>query len=59
MAAKLDEILDLPEDRKAAVRTAAVQSVRENFSVAKMCASTIALYRELDAVSAGSSRSSR
>ncbi len=48
LATKLDEILDLPESRKAAVRAAAVQSVRDNFSIAKMCASTIALYRELD-----------
>lgn len=47
LAAKLDEVLDLSEDRKAAVRAAAVQSVRDNFSIAKMCASTIALYREL------------
>ena len=28
---------------------AAVESVRANFSVAKMCDSTLALYRELDA----------
>ena len=47
LAAKLDEVLDLSEDKKAAVRAAAVQSVRDNFSIAKMCASTLALYREL------------
>ena len=47
LAAKLDEVLDLSEDKKAAVRAAAVLSVRDNFSIAKMCASTLALYREL------------
>jgi len=47
LAAKLDEILDLDEARKAEVRAAAIQSVRDNFSIAKMCASTIALYRQL------------
>ncbi len=47
LATKLDEILDMPEARKSAVRAAAVESVRANFSVAKMCAATIALYRSL------------
>ena len=49
LAAKLDEILDLPEERKAEVRAAAVKSVRDNFSTAKMCSLTIALYREISA----------
>lgn len=47
MAAKLDEVLALPRDRADAVRSAAVASVRENFSTAKMCEQTLALYREL------------
>lgn len=47
LAAKLDEILDLAPERKAAVAAAAVESVRANFSVARMCAATLELYREL------------
>ena len=54
LAAKLDEILDLPEERKEEVRAAAVQSVRDNFSTRKMCEATLALYRELDAARAQS-----
>ena len=49
LAAKLDEVLDLPADRAAAIRAAALASVRENFSTARMCAETIALYRSLGA----------
>ena len=49
LAAKLDEVLDLPADRKAAIRAAALDSVRTNFSTDRMCAETIALYRSLDA----------
>ena len=49
LAAKLDEVLDLPADRKAAIRAAALDSVRTNFSTDHMCAETIALYRSLDA----------
>ena len=47
MAEKLDEILEMPEDRKAKIRAAAVESVRANFSTAKMCERTLALYREI------------
>ncbi|MGN0847246.1 MAG: glycosyltransferase family 4 protein [Kiritimatiellia bacterium] len=47
LAAKLDEILDLSEERKEQVRTAAIASVRTNFSTAKMCAATLDLYRSL------------
>ncbi len=47
LAAKLDEILDLSETRRAEVRAAALASVRANFSVARMCATTIALYESL------------
>lgn len=49
LADKLDEILDLPEERREEVRQAAVASVRAKFSVAKMCEETLALYRELHA----------
>lgn len=49
LAAKLDEILDLPAARKADVQAAALASVRARFSVAKMCAATLDLYRALDA----------
>ena len=48
LAAKLDEVLDLPAERKAAIRAAALDSVRTNFSTDRMCAETIALYRSLD-----------
>ena len=48
LAAKLDEILDMPKERLDAIRTAAIESVRANYSVAKMCSSTLALYHELD-----------
>ena len=47
--AKLDEVLNLTAERKAAIRTAALDSVRTNFSTDRMCAETIALYRSLDA----------
>ena len=49
LAAKLDEVLALPPERKAAIRAAALESVRTNFSTERMCAETIALYRSLDA----------
>ena len=49
LAAKLDEILDIPAERKTAIRAAALDSVRTNFSTDRMCAETIALYRSLDA----------
>ena len=47
LAAKLDEALDLPADRKSAICAAALASVRTNFSTARMCAETLALYRSL------------
>ena len=49
LAAKLDEILDMPEERREEVRAAAVKSVRDNFSTAKMCEATLALYRDVTA----------
>ena len=47
MAAKLDEMLEMSGEAKAKMRAAAVASVRADFSTAKMCEKTIALYREL------------
>ena len=47
LAEKFDFILDLPEDAKGTMRKAAVESVRSNFSTARMCAATIALYQSL------------
>ena len=47
MAEKLDEMLEMSEEAKARMRAAAVESVRANFSTAKMCERTLALYREL------------
>ena len=47
MAEKLDEMLEMPEEAKARMRAAAVESVRSNFSTARMCEETLALYREL------------
>lgn len=47
LAAKLDEVLDLAPERRAEICAAAVKSVQENFSTAKMCEATLRLYREL------------
>lgn len=47
LAAALDRVLDLPEEEKSRISAAAVESVRNNFSVAKMCAKTLELYRTL------------
>ena len=47
MAEKLDEMLEMSEEAKARMRAAAVESVRSNFSTARMCEETLALYREL------------
>jgi glycosyltransferase involved in cell wall biosynthesis len=49
LAEKLDEVLEMSEDDKERIRHAAVESVRANFSTAKMCEKTLALYRELHA----------
>ena len=47
MAEALDRMLEMSEEAKARMRSAAVESVRANFSTAKMCEKTLALYREL------------
>ena len=47
MAAKLDEMLEMSAETKSKMRAAAVESVRTDFSTAKMCEKTLAIYREL------------
>ncbi len=47
MAKKLDEVLALPDEVKQRVKSAAVESVRDNFSTQRMCEKTIDIYREL------------
>lgn len=47
LAAALDRALSLPGPEADAMRAAAAASVRENFSTARMCEQTLALYREL------------
>ena len=47
MAAKLDEMLDMSAEAKSNMRAAAVESVRADFSTAKMCEKTLAIYREV------------
>ena len=47
MIAKLDEMLEMSAEAKAKMRAAAVESVRADFSTAKMCEKTLAIYREL------------
>lgn len=47
MARRLDEMLDMSTEAKAKMREAAIASVRNNFSVAKMCERTLELYRSL------------
>lgn len=47
LAAKLDEVLEMPEEAKERIRAAAAESVRTRFSTARMCEGTLALYREL------------
>ena len=47
MARRLDEMLDMSTEAKSKMREAAIASVRNNFSVAKMCERTLELYRSL------------
>ena len=49
LAEKLDDVLEMSEDAKERIRRAAAESIRANFSTAKMCEKTLALYRELHA----------
>lgn len=52
LARALDRALDLDSATKDRICQNAAQSVRENFSVEKMCEKTIALYREIHAAAA-------
>ena len=47
LAAKLDDVLDLPDEERNRMRAAAIRSVTENFSIAATCQKTLALYREI------------
>ncbi len=47
LAERLDAMLEMSEKERSAMRAAAVESVRANFSTEKMCERTLALYREL------------
>ncbi len=49
MAKKLDEMLEMSAEVKEKMREASIASVRDNFSIAKMCEKTLAVYRELHA----------
>lgn len=47
LAKILDEILDMPVEKRDALTRHAVASVRSEFSTAKMCDKTLAVYREI------------
>lgn len=47
LAAKLDEVLAMPDSLKREICEAAAKRVREEFSTAKMCECTIELYRKI------------
>ena len=47
LATTLDKVLDMPEEERTKIEKQARQSVWDNFSVQKMCESTLALYRRL------------
>ncbi|MBQ1568588.1 MAG: glycosyltransferase family 4 protein [Kiritimatiellae bacterium] len=47
LAETLDKVLDLPENEKSRIASAAVESVRTSFSVERMCAKTLELYRSV------------
>ena len=47
LAAALDRALEMPADEAAKMRAAAVESVRENFSTARMCERTLEFYSKI------------
>ena len=47
LAKTLDDVLTLSAAKRRAIEEAGIQSVRENFSIQKMCQKTIQLYREM------------
>ena len=47
LAKTLDEVLALSPEKQAQIGQDSIQSVRENFSIDKMCEKTIQLYREV------------
>ena len=50
MAAALKSMLDMDDDAKKRITSAARASVERDFSVARMCGRTIDLYREIDSL---------
>ena len=54
LAHKLDEIIDMPLEARQKIASAAIESVRENFSIQKMCDKTLAIYRGLSSMKKGS-----
>ncbi|MBP5343638.1 MAG: glycosyltransferase family 4 protein [Alphaproteobacteria bacterium] len=48
LAATLDKVLDMPSEELNKIEKQARQSVIDNFSVQKMCANTLDLYRRLE-----------
>ena len=50
LAAKLDEVVALPETEKEEIRKRSAESARENFSTRKMCEATIGLYKKIHEV---------
>ena len=47
LAARLDDVLDMPTEERNEMKAAAIRSVTENFSVGTTCRKTLALYREI------------
>ena len=46
LAEALDKILDMAPDKRAQIGESAYQSVRDNFTIQKMCEKTLAIYQE-------------
>ena len=47
LASVLDSVLSMPAVERQAIGLAAQESIRDNFSIQKMCDRTIALYKEI------------
>ena len=47
LAKTLDDVLTMPSTKRKVIEQAGIQSVRENFSIQKMCQKTIQIYQEM------------
>ena len=47
LAAMLDKVMEMPKEEQAKISKQAIESVRTNFSIQKMCDRTIAMYKEI------------